>query len=497
MSDIDYRKLAHAMLQNAQEQDKSITFKNVPSGTPTTFYGHGVGGLFSQAAQERPLMSALALPRQGVLSRIRFNPFNYTDPLYGIITGQTATTNTAVESTMGPCDDYPVAGLLKLCNQTSYFGLRGRMTREFNILRMGRLQDRGEHRDFQWIGDPFRTGAADATVPTIPGGISGDAAANTEVGKALFELGVAFSRDFAADVYTGNPVNNSPNGGTLYYRGLDMLINTGYRDAITGVACPRADSIVATAANDNISTNTAAAMRLYDGMRAIYRQVNIAASDMGLTPVKWTWAMHPDLFYEITEWWPIVYATSRGNAFWTTSNLQSASPDRINALRDEMRGDLYNQTGQYLLMDSQRVEVILDSAIARTSIGGGVFSSSVYLIPWTVLGGVEVLEGQHIPYGEGPMQAARAFGVPNFYGWTDNGRFAWHYKPPNNFCVQMLAVTEPRVILRTPYLAARYTNIRFTPDLVTPDWKPSGPSYIDGGQTSYNGYSPLYSTPTS
>ena len=45
---------------------------------------------------------------------------------------------------------------------------------------------------------------------------------NTEVGKALFELGVAWSRDFAREVYTGNPSNNTAQGGRQYFYGLDI-----------------------------------------------------------------------------------------------------------------------------------------------------------------------------------------------------------------------------------------------------------------------------------
>ena len=97
------------------------------------------------------------------------------------------------------------------------------------------------------------------------------------------------------------------------------------------------------------------------------------------------------------------------------------------------------------------------------------------------------------------MAAAEAFGVGGYYQTSDNGRFLWHYKPPTNFCVQFLAKTEPRIVLRTPYLAARYTNLRYTPVSHERDWDPSGTYFVDGGQTSYNGITPpapSYFTPT-
>lgn len=482
------------LLANLQQ-----TTKAVPSSTPTTFYGHGPGGLFSDPALERPLFSAMMLPRQGVLSRIPARPNRFANPLYGIVTGVTATTDTATpaEATMGPCDDPPVAGLMKLCTQSIYFGRQSRMTRVFELDRMGLLSSRGEHLDFQLMNSPFGVDGTGTTAPTIPG-MGGNAALNNEVGKALFEFGTAWSRDFAAEVYTGNPASNSPNGGREYFRGLDLLINTGYRDAITGVACTAADSIVRSAGNINITTDVTGARTIYRNITDIYRQLRYNAANMGFSQVKWIIAMRPTLFYELTEVWPIVYATTRGQAWTAAGTPINSSWESLEKLRNDMRGNLYDYTGQSLMIDGEPVEVVLDDAIAETNVGGGVYSSGMYFIPLTA-GGAEVFTLEYLPYtGERSfMEAANAFGVGQFYNTSDNGRFAWHFKPPTNFCVQMLAKTEPRLVLRTPYLAARYTTIRYTPVSHERDWNPSGTYFADGGQTSYNGYGPSYYTPTS
>lgn len=475
------------------------TNKAVVSNTPTTTYGHGNGGLFSDPALERPLFSAMMLPRQGLLSRIPARENRFASPLYGIVTGVTATTDTGspAEATMGPCDDPPVAGLMKLCEQTVYFGRQSRMTRVFELDRMGLLSNRGEHLDFQLMNSPFGVDQTGTTSPTIPG-MGGNAALNSEVGKALFEFGTAWSRDFAAEVYTGNPTNNAPAGGRKYFRGMDLLINTGYRDAVTGVACTAADSIVRSAGNINISTDTNGARSIYRNITDIFRQLQFNARNMGFSQVKWVICMRPTLFYELTEVWPIAYATTRGLAFASAGTPVTSSFESLNAMRDNMRGDLYQYTGQYLLIDGQQVEVVLDDAIAETNVGSGTYSSSMYFVPLSA-GGAEVLSLEYLPYtgDRSFMEAANAFGVGSFYNTSDNGRFAWHFKPPTNFCVQMLAKTEPRLVLRTPYLAARYTTIRYTPVSHERDWNTSGTYFADGGQTSYNGYGPSYFTPTS
>lgn len=479
-------------------QQHLVTTKAVPSSTPTTVYGHGPGGLFSDPALERPLFSAMMLPRQGLLSRIPSRSSRFANPLYGIVTGVTATTDTATpaEATMGPCDDPPVAGLLKLCMQSAYFGRQSRMTRVFELDRMGLLTSRGEHEDFQLMNDPFKVGDTGTGAPTIPG-MGGNAALNGEVGKALFEFGTAWSRDFAAEVYTGNPTNNAPLGGREYFRGMDLLINTGYRDAITGVACAAADSIVRSAGNVNINTDVTGARQVYLNITDIFRQLQFNARNMGFAQVKWVIAMRPTLFYQLTEIWPIVYATTRGQSFTAAGTPINSSWESLDKMRNDMRADLYQYTGQFLMIDGQQVEVVLDDAIAETNVGAGVYSSSIYFVPLSA-GGAEVLSLEYLPYtGERSfMEAANAFGVGSFYNTSDNGRFAWHFKPPTNFCVQMLAKTEPRLILRTPYLAARYTNLRYTPVSHERDWNTSGTYHVDGGVTNYNGLGPSYFTPT-
>ena len=232
LSDVDLNRLGGIVLK--QIGALGIREKAV-SSTPTTIYGHGPGGLFANPALERPIFSAMVLPRMGLQNMLQVRGTRFANPLYGIFTGVTATTG---NEPTGVCDDPPTAGLGKLCDHTFVYGRQSRQTRVLDTDRIGLLTDRGEHYDFQFLGNPWQSGA-DVNVPTYPG-VTGPMAnvLNTEIGKILFELGVAWSRDFAREIYTGNPANNTSGGGRQYFYGLDILINTGYRDAVTGVACP-------------------------------------------------------------------------------------------------------------------------------------------------------------------------------------------------------------------------------------------------------------------
>lgn len=467
---IDYQQLATALMQRA-----AVTTKGVGS-TPTSTYGHGPGGLFSAPGLAQPLFSAMVLPIMGVQSILPAFPSRDANPLYGIITGVTATTG---DEPAGVCDDPPVSGLTKLCTHSFVFGRQSRMTRVFDIDRVGLLTNRGEYSDLRLIGNPFGKGT-DANTPTIAGA-NPSAVGQNELAKALFELATAWSRDFAKEFYTGSPVNNTINGGRKYFWGLDALINTGYRDAETGTACPAADSIVRSFGSLDIATNGGTLVRTVTN---IYRNLRFLASRAGLDPVEWVIAMPWSLFYEVTEVWPCAYLSYR------CQNLPTGSTNFIDAteqirMRDDMRGNIFDRTGQYLLIDGQRVPVIVDDAIAETVLAGEAFTAPMYFIPLTVLGNRPVTYIEYVPYDGyqgSPQEFANAV-APGYYKTSDSGRFLWHMKPPTNFCVQMLAKTEPRVLLLTPYLAARLTTIKYVPLAHQRDGFTDSSFFVNGGGT--------------
>lgn len=488
VKEFDYGQLAASLL-------KSVAYKDV-SSTPSATYGHGPLGLFSAPGLSAPLFSAMVLPNMGLQSTLPVRPSRDANPLYGIITGVTASTG---DEPTGVCDDPPVAGVAKLCEHSFVFGRQSRMSPVIQLDRVGLWTNRGEFGDLQLMNNPFRT---DVQVPTIPGMDANNMARN-EVAKTLFEFGTAWARDFAKELYTGNPTSNTAGGGRKYFYGLDILINTGYRDAETGTACPAADSIVrsfgsldvsAKDANGNFTNGTT----LVRTITNMYRNLRFLATRAGLDPVDWVLAMPWSLFYEITEVWPIAYHTYRNTVSTSNQTLYNDAKSITDA-RDQMRGDIYNRTGQYLLIDGVKVPCVLDDSITYTVAAGETFSSTVYFIPMTVLGGTPVTLLEYLPYDQagGALEAARLWAPGNSYYVTDNGRFFWHLKPPTNFCVQFVALAAPRLLLLTPYLAARLTNVKYTPLAHERDGFADSSYFVDGGKTAGSGISPSYLSPTS
>jgi hypothetical protein len=469
------------------------------SSTPTSYYGHGVtgaqpggvAGLFSFPGLEPDIMNAMVLPRLGLLDLLPSRTSIYDNPLYGIMTGVTATTGS--EPT-GVCDDPPVAGLMKLCTHAFVWGRMSRMTRVIDIDRAGRFINRSDFNDLTLIGNPL---VGNDNVPQQPGNSSPALAVRSEAAKVLFELSTAWARDFATILYDGSPSANTAGGGYKEPYGLDILINDGYRDAETGVACPAADSIMMDFANLAVESNAGA---LVVNITSIFRNLRYNASHMGLDPVQWVLAMPWSLFYQITEVWPCAYATYRCTTIGD-NNRGVVDIMAQNQMRDDMRGDLYTGTGQYLLIDGQKVPVVLDDGIAETVRPGSSFSASIYFVPLRVLGNRPVTFLEYVDY-EGPlgaMEMARALAPAGSYYTTNNGRFLWHTKPPTNFCVQSLAKTEWRVILETPQIAARLDNVVYAPAGAGQhrSWDPANSSYyVNGGATNRGSGGPSYYGPT-
>lgn len=459
--------------------------------TPNTNYAHGRTGLYANPALERPLYSTVITPFSGIQFVLPVRPTTVTDPLDGIITGVTDTTGSEAS---GLCDDPPTTGLTKLCQRSFPLGLFSRQTPVYNIREGTRLASRGEHRDFQVFGDPFNTpnAATNPFVPSVPGLGGIDASANTNTGRIIYSWMVAWSRDFAQQVYTGNPANNSAGGGYREFYGLDELINTGYRDAVTGVACAAADSIVRDFANQNVRT---ASSQIVNTILEVYYVLMDLAARVNLAPVRWVITMPQSLFYEITRVWPCSYLTDGCTPNSGSTNFVDAG-DQIR-MRDEMRGDLTNRTGTHLKIFGQNVPVIIDDSIPENGLGSGVQQSSIYFIPLTVLGGQPVTYMEYISYDDIGVPADAARWAPDgFFQTTDNGRFLLVKKAPTNLCVQLLAYTEPRLKVLTPYLAARIDRVAYARLASLRSYDPSSPYWSNGGNTSGSSNAPSWYSPT-
>lgn len=457
--DINTQKLAQAL---------SIAMKDA-STTPTFTSAHGPGGVMSQPADAR-VINAAVMPVLGLQSRLPYVGTTEINPLVAIMTGVTEGTGSNPTEV---CETWPRGGNVKSIEITWGFGRQGFSTPTVNLTdpRLGGIINRGEFRDFTIVGGAPVTGTV---APSVPGNARN--ILQSELGKMMYEYEVGWLRKYGRFVYTGNPANNVKSGSDLVYgefAGLDILVNTGYQDAVTKTLSPAADSLVRNI-NLNIAGNGDAIVREFT---YAYRRQMKRASDAGLSPVDFVFVMPHMLFTELADVWPCAYATNRcvTNANGATVNLDASEQRRIT---DEMRA------GEYLLIDGRQIPVIIDDAITESE-SSGEFTSSVYLLPLRVAGSMPVLYVEHFDFNNAYSTEMRnAVANSEDFTTSDGGRFFWT-KRKSGPCVSMEAVEMSRLILKAPFLAVRFTNVKYTPLMQNVSGWPTDTSrFYNGGLTS-------------
>ncbi len=447
--------LIEALADLVEQRQKGASYKHDLDAnfTLSTNFMHGPTGIFGTAGAERDVFSTRVVPR-GLLSLLPAAGTTDVNPITYYLTGITAESGTEPDS---PCETCVKAGNIKSCRQGTVFGLICRETDELDLSAVGRTVNRGEFMDLRLVNDPLLNSAPLWTPGSVPKGFQ--QVLNREVLAKWLTLGAAFEQKLAGLVFTGDPLNNS---GTGYqeYLGLQSLVATGHTDVISGTHCPSLDSDIKDM-NYMVLEDNAATIFAY--MSMVYRYVKHNAETMGFMPVQWAWVIKDSLFRKLADYWPCVYASFACNA---TANDVNNNTDAM-AMR-RMSDDLY--TGRYLLIDGERIPVIIDDAVpyekngdAGVNLAPGVFASDIYLLPMTVIGGRNVLFMEYFDYSapNGVMQGIMDGRLTNEY-WTDGGRWLWTTRR-TDWCVIWKAKIQPRLRLLTPHLAGRLQNIVWTP----------------------------------
>lgn len=488
----ELQALAEALLPhlNRVQANKGIGVgygqKHDASGTPTTSgYLHGPGGLLTMPGVD-PDVFHLQVTGQTMLANLPTRSSVYTNPLFQTLVGVGADSGSEMNNV---CDDAPEAGIMSGCKVWAPFGRYERATVELEINRLGQRNDRGDPLDLRLVNSPmFGANVFNGQMGTAS---PADVLTN-EVSARFWELSVSFWRLLSKQLWTGNPANNANGGGYKEFVGFDKLINTGYKDAETGLSCSQMDSDVKDFNYRRINDNGAI---LIDAISYIHMTRRDLAERTGLMPVRWTLAMRPNLFWEITSIWPCSYVTTgcnfgAGALANANATLNFDASDQIK-MRDEMRA------GRYLWVNGERLEVVLDDGIEEltgndsSAFPRGCFSSDIYFIPMSVVGGRAVTYLEYFDFSNPSLSDA----VANMGLYRVNGAFMTTVRQ-KNWCIQWQTKTEPRLIFRTPWLAGRLKNVVYCPTQHTVDTYPgdpyafaAGPSTGRSGPSYYNFWS--------
>lgn len=476
------QQLAQALLPEMERQrGRMYGLKHDSGGSPQGYgYVHGPGGLLTFPGVDPDVFNA-AVGSGSILNQLPATPSVEMNPTFWVLTGIQGTSGS---NKNGVCDDAPEAGLMKACLQTSVFGRYELATPELELNRLGQRIDRADPMDLRLVGTPLGNSLGSVFGA---GGSPGDPSTpadvfSNEIANKFWERNVAFHRLLSLQLWAGNPANNSAGGGYKELTSFSRLVTTGYVDAETNVACPAADSYLSNFANARIDTNGDA---LVAAITDMYYQLKDRADRSGVSPVRWVIAMRPQLFYEIAALWPCSYLTQKCQ----TSGTDTLNIDARDAVqfRDEMRA------GKYLLIDGDKVEVVTDDGIPELngnetgSIPRGCFSTDIYFIPMSVQGGRAVTFLQYFQYSNPAITDA----LNNLVLGVIEGAFLTWPRQQNQ-CFQWQSKIEPRLIMRTPWLAGRIQNVVYCPIQHTRDAFPSEPYFADGGRTNRVAQGPSY-----
>lgn len=453
---------------------KAGSIQKTATGTAQGPYLHGPGGIFGVRGLSRDVISTFTQITGSLAEIIPIKASNEVQPLAAYITGFV---RSDTQNPSAPCDDPEEAGQMKTCIQTTIFGRKAYKSRELNITNIGKVLNRGEFMDLSVLNGPLVNQMGGIMQNFL--GFQGQGAilGGQEIVARMVEMAVAFQRWFCPVVYTGNPSNSTALGGYKEPMGLDMLIGTNKIDAQTGAACPTLYSDVKSFSYRNITSTTDPT--IHRTLSTMMYILETRARTQNFGGVQFAIVMRSQLFFELTNIWPLQYNTSDGSL--TPAGLDNVFLENVR-MRDQMRNEMF------LIINSKRYQVILDDCIPEENnsnngtIPLGGFASDIYIVPLTARGGtIQTLYWEYFSYTQNVLPQLQ--GLPTWF-WSDGGFFLWTMGAPKNFCMDITAETQPRLRLLTPQLAGRLTDVAYVPLQHVSDPLPSSAYHINGGVSS-------------
>lgn len=403
---------------------------------------HGIGGIFSTPGLDREVITAHVRPR-GIASAIPAYPSIDERPFYSIITGFGPADG---EEPDDACEDAP-SGYMKSCVLTSQFGLTRRDTKTIDFDKTMVRVNRGDFTDLRLVGRVLGLSGLE------PRSLNQSQILSLITMSEMVGAAVQAERKLTRDFWTGTVAN------AAHTNGLDVQINTGIVDAQTGAPCPAVDSDIKDFTYNNVDGSDGKNIVEYITMLEYFIFHN--ADRMGLTPFTGAFSMRPELWAELSAVWPCQYNTNRC-ATATMGNSQVIIDGRenqaeINNMRRSMTIQVNGRTYPVIIDDG-----IVEEDGSAEALQPGEYASSIYFVPLTVNGGFEVLYREYLNYNSGLANANVDLLRGRNSFWTDGGMYAWAYEE-NKFCYKLALKTEQRIILRTPQLAGRIQNVKYTP----------------------------------
>jgi len=444
---------------------------------------HGPGGLFNTPGLDEALISTHVRAR-GLGQLLPAFPSQSTNPWYGLLTGFS---DDVGSEPIYPCDDAP-SGYIKSGTLTARFGRVARGSQDIRIPDTLFQINSSETMDLNLIGSILNT---DAQGILYPSDIDEGGLLDMVTKAEMITMGVRFERKLAKLLWAGDGsgANDTAGRGYVEFPGIDSQVATGYTDAENNAPMPSADSTIWDFGYQAVDGGA----DLVGAMEEVADYLDNLAMDTGVDPVSHVIVMRPMAWRAISSMWPIQYNTQPDYATLAGSEHRVILDARENVRdRDSMRA------GLYLDLNGKRYNVVLDTGIVEennqsgTGLAVNEFASSVYFLPLSIVGNLPVLYWEYLDHKLGVPQSNLVPGMATWY--TDAGRFLWSWKTVYT-CFKLRAETDPRVVLRTPHLAGKIQDIKYSRNIPLRDPDPASDYWVDGGVSERTTAVPVQNAP--
>lgn len=442
-----------ASLQNGGNGSKQVGFKQ--AGAPIVPPWYGQQGLFG--CRESDILINASVNDIGIAGWLNWYPSIYRNREQGILSQMSKDTTDTKQT--GPCTTCP-SYEFKGCSMSWCFGRLCCETPELLADDMGVLPHENV-RIRRWYG-------------AVPGGPQGSVIGRDDE-WAMVMAALCLRGHNAQLMWPGDPANNAALGGYMEFKGLDLLINTGYVDVVTGATCNAADSDVK-AFNRRIVCESPQVnpWNIYQYMVQMYRIVQYRANTgLGspINPMDMVWVSAPEVIDGIIDCIACTYYPCVAGA---GSAALQISADRAAAFRDRMVAQ------QVLHIDGVDIPWLKDPFITKeTGLAYGDETCADLFLLTRRHGPMELTFGEFQNFAVAPDRTFFGRDPVQIFN-TDGGRFLWVIDFLK-WCAIASGLLKTRIISLAPWLCARLTDVCVRTPQHYPSPIPTDTYFVDGG----------------
>lgn len=438
---------------------------------------HGVNGIWGDdCGLERGILSMYVKPK-GILKYLPAFPTNTDLIRIGAITGFQP--NTDQDPPDKACDTGR-SGQYSTCRLDFELGSIKYSGDTIDWVEAQRRLNRSDE-DFTLTGSLYGEGSLGSFGSSVFGNTPADVLNRASM-LQIQTIAQNIALDLGKRVWTGDPTapapENMPGGATKSFAGFDLLIKTGYANAGNpSDLCPTMDSQVYDFLYGDVCEGTvvvnSVSMNLIELMGAAIWRNESLAEDSNFSDFAGVWALPASLFHKITDCYVCLYNTTS-----CATNVNFINDWQIRE-RDAMRNGKYIVlNGKTYIVVTDNLIPVQDSTTSPDDLTGTERAADIFFIPLTLNGmAVTYMRYQDMRRGAQEFADSGMFGQRPPFRWTDDGKYVLTSQWVET-CYLHSARILPGLVMKTPQLAIRINNVKWSDAIPVRSPDPDSPDFV-------------------